>query len=65
MEVTEHPDIDRDQVSSIDNINQSGRSTKTHKLLNQYFIKLNTGNYYCEVCDGTKNSHQVHLYFLK
>ena len=58
-------DVDRDQVSSIDNINQSGRSTKKHELLNQYFTKLNTGDYYCKLCNGTKNFNQVHLYFLK
>ena len=32
MEASEHSDVDCDQVSSIDNINQSGRSIKKHEF---------------------------------
>jgi hypothetical protein len=64
MEVSEHYDDGHPPVT-IDNINQNSKTTmKKNELINQYFTKLNTGGYYCKLCDGTKNSKKVSSHIL-
>ena len=51
--------------TSSDNINNAKNSTiAKHELLARYFKKINTGDYYCMLCKGTKDANRVSFFYI-
>ncbi|CAF0980560.1 unnamed protein product [Didymodactylos carnosus] len=49
--------------TSVNGNNMGNKSTITkYELLNRYFKKLNTGGYYCNLCNGTKHAQKVRFF---
>jgi hypothetical protein len=64
MDTSQQYDVDQSSASDNNNIQNENPKIKKHELISKYFIKLNTGGYYCKKCDGTKKAKKVSLYVL-
>jgi hypothetical protein len=65
MDTSQQHDVDQSSASVSNNIQNENPKIKKHELISKYFIKLNTGGYYCKKCDGTKKAKKVSLYILR
>jgi len=49
--------------TSVNITNQNAKKVlRKHDLINTYFTKIDTGGYYCKLCNGTKTSNKVSAY---
>lgn len=52
-----------DHSSTSVNTNQNAKKVlRKQAVINTYYTKIDTGGYYCNLCNGTKNSNKVNAY---
>lgn len=53
-----------DSTPVIKNARQTKGTINKDQLVDQFFVRSNTGGYYCKLCQGTKNEHKVSKSYL-